>query len=70
MSGIHANDTAQVLDGYGIAIRSGQHCGAPVVESLGEVAVARASVYVYNTRAEIDYLIDKLVEVKKVFRKR
>jgi len=70
LSGIHAHDTAQVLDGYGIAIRSGQHCGAPVVESLGEVAVARASVYVYNTRAEIDYLIDKLVEVKKVFRKR
>lgn len=68
--GIHAHDTAQVLDGYGIAIRSGQHCGAPVVESLGEMAVARASVYVYNTRAEIDYLIDKLVEVKKVFRKR
>lgn len=70
LSGIHAHDTAQVLDGYGIAIRSGQHCGAPVVESLGEMAVARASVYVYNTRAEIDYLIDKLVEVKKVFRKR
>lgn len=70
LSGIHAHDTAQVLDGFGIAIRSGQHCGAPVVESLGEMAVARASVYVYNTREEIDYLIDKLVEVKKVFRKR
>ena len=70
LPGIHAHDTAQVLDGFGIAIRSGQHCGAPVVESLGEMAVARASVYVYNTRAEIDYLIDKLFEVKKVFRKR
>jgi len=70
LSGIHAHDTAQVLDSFGIAIRSGQHCGAPVVESLGEMAVARASVYVYNTRAEIDYLIEKLVEVKKVFRKR
>ena len=70
LSGIHAHDTAQVLDGFGIAIRSGQHCGAPVVESLGEMAVARASVYVYNTRAEIDFFIEKLGEVKKVFRKR
>jgi cysteine desulfurase/selenocysteine lyase len=41
--GVHAHDAAQVLDKYGIAVRSGQHCGAPIVERFKEMAMARAS---------------------------
>jgi len=66
--GVHAHDTAQILDGYGIAVRSGQHCGAPVVEKFGVTAMARASFYIYNTKQEIDYMVEKIREVRKVFK--
>ncbi len=66
--GVHAHDTAQILDSFGIAVRSGQHCGAPVVEKFGVVAMARASLYFYNTKEEIDYLVEKIREVKKIFK--
>ena len=65
--GVHAHDVAQVLDKYGIAVRSGQHCGAPIVERFKTLAMARASFYVYTTREEIDFLIEKIKEVPKVF---
>ncbi|MBI2326655.1 aminotransferase class V-fold PLP-dependent enzyme, partial [Candidatus Collierbacteria bacterium] len=65
--GVHAHDVAQVLDKYGIAVRSGQHCGAPIVERFKEMAMARASFYVYTTKEEIDFLIEKIREVPKVF---
>lgn len=68
MIGIHAHDVASVLDNFGIAIRSGQHCGAPIVESFDVPAMARASFYIYNTKEEIDLMIDKLLEVKKLFK--
>lgn len=65
--GVHAHDAAQVLDKYGIAVRSGQHCGAPIVERFKEMAMARASFYVYTTKKEIDFLIEKIREIPKVF---
>ncbi len=65
--GIHAHDVAQVLDSYGIAVRSGQHCAAPLVTNFGVPAMVRATFYVYNTKKEIDYLVDKIREVPKVF---
>lgn len=68
VKGIHAHDSAQILDKYGIAVRSGQHCGAPIVEHFGQMAMARASFYLYTTIEEIDYLFEKIPEVKKVFR--
>lgn len=64
---IHAHDAAQVLDKYGIAVRSGQHCGAPIVTRFKVLAMARASFYVYTTKEEIDFLIEKIKEVPKVF---
>lgn len=67
INGIHAHDSAQVLDKYGIAVRSGQHCGAPLVEIHGVSAMVRASFYVYTTKEEIDYLIEKIWEIPKVF---
>jgi cysteine desulfurase/selenocysteine lyase len=58
---------AQVLNNYGIAVRSGQHCAAPLVTSFGVPAMVRATFYIYNTKEEIDYLVEKLKEVPKVF---
>lgn len=66
--GVHAHDAAQVLDKYGIAVRSGQHCGAPIVERFKEMAMVRASFYIYTTKEEIDFLIEKIKEVPKVFK--
>jgi len=65
--GVHAHDTAQILDSFGIAVRSGQHCAAPLVNSFKVPAMVRATFYLYNTKEEIDYLVEKIVEVPKVF---
>ncbi|HOX96494.1 MAG TPA: SufS family cysteine desulfurase [Candidatus Woesebacteria bacterium] len=67
VKGVHAHDTAQVLDNFGIAVRSGQHCAAPLVTSLGVSAMVRVSFYFYNTKEEINYLVEKIREVPKVF---
>lgn len=68
VKGVHAHDTAQVLDGFGIAVRSGQHCGALVVEKFGVTAMARASFYLYNTKEEVDVMAAKLPSVRKLFK--
>jgi cysteine desulfurase/selenocysteine lyase len=65
--GVHSHDTAQILDNYGVAVRSGQHCAAPLVESFGVTSMVRATFYLYNTKEEIDYMIRKILEVPKVF---
>lgn len=65
--GVHAHDSAQVLDKYGIAVRSGQHCGAPIVTHFNTPAMVRASFYVYTTKEEIALMIEKIKEVPKVF---
>jgi cysteine desulfurase / selenocysteine lyase len=57
---IHAHDLATILDHQGIAIRAGHHCNQPLMEHLGVTATARASLYLYNTRDEIDALIEGL----------
>ncbi len=67
VKGIHAHDSAQVLDKYGIAVRSGQHCGAPIVTHFNTPAMVRASFYVYTTKEEIDLMVEKIREVPKVF---
>jgi cysteine desulfurase / selenocysteine lyase len=66
--GVHAHDVAQILDSFGIAVRSGQHCTGPLMEKLKIPASVRASFYFYNTREEIDFLMEKLPEVLKVFK--
>ena len=68
IKGIHAHDTAQVLDAEGIAIRAGHHCAMPLHSILGISASARASFYLYNTKDEIDKLISGIKKVVKVFK--
>jgi cysteine desulfurase / selenocysteine lyase len=64
--GVHAHDVAQVLDGEGIAVRSGHHCTMPLHEQCGWAATTRASFQVYNKIEEIDSLIEGLLRVKRV----
>ena len=68
VKGVHAHDVAQILDSFGIAVRSGFHCAQPLAEKLTKGATVRASFYIYNTKEEIDYLVEKIPEVLKVFK--
>ena len=64
---IHPHDVAQILDTWGIAIRAGHHCAQPIMKKLGVTATNRASLYIYNTCAEIDSLFDGLVKINDMF---
>jgi cysteine desulfurase/selenocysteine lyase len=64
---IHAHDLATILDQRGVAIRAGHHCNQPLMTHLGVDATARASLYLYNTRSEIDALVDALGLAAKLF---
>ncbi len=68
VSFIHAHDVASILDGEGIAIRSGHHCAQPLMDFLGISSCARASFYVYNTKEEVDRLAEGVLRVKEVFK--
>lgn len=65
---IHPHDLASILDGEGIAVRSGHHCAQPLMGVLGISAAARLSFHLYNTKNEIDLLIPALEKAKKTFR--
>ena len=56
----HAHDISTILDKKGVAVRAGQHCTGPLMEHLGLNATCRASFAAYNTRAEVDVLIEAL----------
>jgi cysteine desulfurase/selenocysteine lyase len=68
LDGIHPHDIGTVLDQEGIAIRTGHHCAQPVMEFFGIPATARASLALYNTRADIDALVDGIRKVQRMFR--
>jgi cysteine desulfurase / selenocysteine lyase len=64
---IHPHDVGTILDRQGIAIRAGHHCTQPVMQRFGVPATARASFALYNTREEVDRLIEGLHKVQEVF---
>ncbi len=64
---IHPHDLSTIVDAQGVAIRAGHHCCQPLMRTLDVPATARASFYIYNTRAEIDALIDALRDAARVF---
>ena len=64
---IHAHDLATILDNAGIAVRAGHHCAQPLMERYHIPATARASFYVYSTRADIDALVEGLLQAREVF---
>ncbi|MEM9912910.1 MAG: cysteine desulfurase [Pseudomonadota bacterium] len=56
----HAHDVSTILDKKGVAVRAGQHCCGPLMEHMGVTASCRASFAMYNTKAEVDALVDAL----------
>jgi cysteine desulfurase / selenocysteine lyase len=60
LDGVHPHDLGTILDHEGVAIRTGHHCAMPLMEFYGVPATARASFAFYNTRAEVDRLVDAL----------
>jgi selenocysteine lyase/cysteine desulfurase len=64
---VHASDLAFFLDHEGVAIRSGHHCTQPLHRLLDAKGSARASLYIYNTREDVDALIVKLRETMEFF---
>ena len=65
---VHPHDVATIVDKNGVAIRSGHHCAQVLMEKLEVAATNRASFYIYNTKQEVDALIDSLEHVAKVFK--
>ncbi len=64
---VHPHDVAQILDRDGVAVRAGHHCAMPLHDRFDLPATSRASFYLYNTKAEVDKLIEGLYKVKKMF---
>ena len=67
LDGVHPHDVAQILDQDGIAIRAGHHCAQPLHERFGLPATSRASFYLYNTKEEVDLLVNGIYKVKELF---
>ncbi|WP_267641485.1 aminotransferase class V-fold PLP-dependent enzyme [Haloarchaeobius amylolyticus] len=64
---VHAHDLSSIVNDYGVAIRAGDHCTQPLHDKLGVAASARASFYIYNTREEVDALVESLDEARQLF---
>ena len=69
LEGLHPHDVGTVLDAEGVAIRAGHHCAKPLMRRLGVVATARASFSLYNTREEVDRLVDAIRTTQAFFNK-
>ena len=65
---VHPHDVADIIDKEGISLRSGHHCAQVLMERLNVAATSRASFYIYNTKEDVDALIDSLNIVAKVFK--
>jgi cysteine desulfurase / selenocysteine lyase len=65
---IHPHDAGQVLDQYGIAVRTGHHCAWPLMRKFGVAGTTRASFYLYNDLSDIDILIDGIAATQKYFK--
>ena len=69
INGVHPHDVASILDNYGVCVRSGNHCAQPLMRFLGIDSTCRASFYFYNTKDDVDRLIEALKKAYEMFRK-
>lgn len=65
---VHPHDVAQIIDEEGIAVRSGHHCAQVLMERLNVAATSRASFYIYNTKNDVDALVNSLNKVARLFK--
>jgi len=64
--GMHAHDLATILDREGVAVRAGHHCAQPLMARFAVASTTRASFALYNTRAEVDVMIEALAKARKI----
>lgn len=64
---VHTHDAAEILNRSHVAVRSGHHCAQLLLEYFGAMGTTRASLYLYNTKEDIDKLIEGIEDVKRVF---
>ena len=67
VEGVHPHDVGTIVDQHGVAIRAGHHCAMPLMRRYRVPATSRASLALYNTRADIDALVESLHRVKEIF---
>ncbi|WP_299265572.1 aminotransferase class V-fold PLP-dependent enzyme [Halorientalis sp.] len=67
LGAVHAHDTSEILNEFAVAVRAGDHCTQPLHDKLGAPASARASFYIYNTREEVDKLVESLEDARELF---
>ncbi|PSQ19796.1 cysteine desulfurase [Halobacteriales archaeon QS_8_69_26] len=67
LDGVHPHDVSQILDEHGVAVRAGDHCTQPLHDVLGVSATTRASFYLYNTREEVDALVEAVDAARELF---
>ena len=66
---VHPHDVASILDTYGVCVRSGNHCAQPLMRYLGIDSTCRASFYLYNTKEDVDKLVEALKKAYEMFKK-
>ena len=69
IDGVHPHDVASILDSIGVCVRSGNHCAQPLMRFLGIDSTCRASFYFYNTKEDVDKLVQGLNKAYKMFEK-
>ena len=69
INGVHPHDVASILDSENVCVRSGNHCAQPLMRFLGIDSTCRASFYFYNTREDVDRLINGLKKAYDMFKK-
>jgi cysteine desulfurase/selenocysteine lyase len=67
VDGLHPHDISTIIDRSGVAVRAGHHCAQPLMERLGVTATCRASFAMYNTKAEVDALVEALIKARQFF---
>ena len=69
IKGVHPHDVASILDSQKVCVRSGNHCAQPLLRSLGIDSTCRASIYIYNTKEDVDKLVSGLIKAYDMFKK-
>ncbi len=68
IKGVHPHDVASILDSEGVCVRSGNHCAQPLMRFLGIDSTCRASFYLYNTKEDVDKLVNSLNKAYNMFK--
>jgi cysteine desulfurase/selenocysteine lyase len=68
IDGVHPHDVGQVLDQYGVAVRTGHHCAWPLMRKLNLVGTTRASFHLYSDSRDVQALLEAVIKTKEYFK--